>query len=45
MCVYCSKLKENDLKRIYVQINTYIYKVIEFLGVLFVNNRKEWVVF
>ena len=23
MCVYCSKLKENDSKRIYVQINTY----------------------
>ena len=23
MCVYCSKLKENDLQRIYVQINTY----------------------
>ena len=23
MCVYCSKLKENDSKRIFVQINTY----------------------
>ena len=23
MCVYCSKFKENDSKRIYVQINTY----------------------
>ena len=23
MCVYCSKLKENDSKRIYVQINTH----------------------
>ena len=23
MCVYSSKLKENDSKRIYVQINTY----------------------
>ena len=35
MCVYCSKLKENDSKRIYVHINT--HRVCIDIPYMFIN--------